>query len=131
MIHHVAAVLLVSVCMLGAATAQECGPNCPVCSGVGEAAGGVQGRPTLVTSVLYIPEGEEETGVANARYRVTQWLDVGLGYAFDAEEPIWGVQLYPFSEDQDSFRPGLILGTGCVGRLSIESFGVSITAGCT
>ena len=45
------------------ADAQECGPSCPVCSGSGDNTGALLTQGTFFVSGLYIPEGEDETGV--------------------------------------------------------------------
>ena len=36
------------------------------------------------------------------------------GYTVDEEEVIWSVRFAPITQDQDGWRPGLILGTGSV-----------------
>ena len=69
---------------------------------------------TLLMSGIYIPEGEEETGVVNLRYGVFSWMDIGAGYAVEAERPIWSLRLQPISENEEGWRPAFILGTGSV-----------------
>lgn len=96
------------------ASTQECGPSCPVCSGSGDNTGGLLTPKTLFASGLYLPNGDEETGVINLRYGITSWLDAGIGYTIEAEKPIWSARIQPFSECEDNWRPGLILGTGSV-----------------
>ena len=96
------------------ARAQECGPSCPVCSGSGDNTGALLAPRTLLATGMYIPKGEDETGVLNLRYGMFSWLDVGLGYTVEAEKPIWGARLQPLSESEVGWRPGLILGTGSV-----------------
>jgi hypothetical protein len=61
-----------------------------------------------------IPNGEDETAVLNLRAGVTALLDVGLGYTVKSKEPIWSVRLQPIAEDESSWRPAVILGTGRV-----------------
>jgi hypothetical protein len=68
----------------------------------------------LLLSGIYIPEGEEETGVANLRYGVFSWMDIGAGYTVEAEKPIWSLRLQPITENEEGWRPAVILGTGSV-----------------
>jgi len=92
----------------------QCGPDCTACSGSSESgiATGTQG--SLQASLLYIPDGEEESAVTNLRFVLTDWLSVGAGYAVEAEELLWNVRLQPVREDASGWRPHLILGTGSV-----------------
>jgi hypothetical protein len=92
--------------------AQECGPNCPACSG--GSGGKLINKNDLVVSALGISASDEEYAVATVRYGIFEWLDAGIGYAFQAKKPIWSIRLQPFSEDEDKWYPGLILGTGSV-----------------
>jgi hypothetical protein len=96
------------------ADAQECGPSCPVCSGSGDNLGALLASKSLLANGLYIPEGEDETGVLNLRYGLSKWADIGIGYTIKAEKPIWSIRLQPFLEYENSWRPGVILGTGSV-----------------
>jgi hypothetical protein len=106
--------MLVIMSSVGFVEAQECGPSCPVCSGSGENTGALLASRSLLTSGLYIPGGEEETGVLNVRYGLSRWVDLGVGYTVDAKRPIWSIRLQPISEEEGGWRPGLILGTGSV-----------------
>ncbi|MBU4494595.1 MAG: hypothetical protein L6425_09720 [Candidatus Aminicenantes bacterium] len=94
--------------------AQECGPGCPICSGSGSSTGAILPSGTLVFSAMSIPTGEDETAVFNLRAGVTAWLDVGLGYTLKSDRLIWSVRWQPLVEDESSWRPGVILGTGSV-----------------
>ncbi len=96
------------------APAQQCGPGCPVCSGSGSSTGALLPSGTMVSTIISIPNGEDETAVLNLRAGVTSWLDVGLGYTVKSKEPIWSVRLQPVAEDESSWRPAVILGTGSV-----------------
>ena len=96
------------------APAQQCGPGCPVCSGSGSSTGALLPSGTMVSTIMSIPNGEDETAVLNLRAGVTSWLDVGLGYTVKSKEPIWSVRLQPIAEDESSWRPAVILGTGSV-----------------
>ena len=95
-----------------AARGQQCGPGCPACSG--KAVGDLLPPATVLGSGLYIPDGEEETAVFQFRYGLFSWMDVGMGYALDTEETIWSVRVQPIAQDQNGWRPALILGTGSV-----------------
>jgi hypothetical protein len=108
----VLALSVLVVASVKTATAQQCGPGCPVCSG--KAVGDLLAPATLFGSVLYIPDGEEETAVFNLRYGLFPWMDAGIGYAVDAEEIIWSVRFAPVTQDVEGWRPALILGTGSV-----------------
>jgi len=91
---------------------QGCGPNCPVCSG-GSTGKAMDGGSFLLTG-MYIPGGEEETGVFKLRYGIFSWLDAGIGYTVKAEKLIWSLRVQAISEDEDGWRPGLLVGTGSV-----------------
>ncbi len=94
--------------------AQVCGPGCPVCSGTGASTGALLPSRSLVSTGMAIPNGEDETGVFNIRGGVTSWLDLGIGYGVKADKLIWSIRLQPLSEDESSWRPAIILGTGSV-----------------
>ena len=101
--------LLVTV---GAVKGQECGPGCPACSG--KAVGDLLPKATVLGSGLYIPNSDEETSVINLRFGLFSWMDAGIGYALDADNIIWSFRVQPVAQDQDGWRPALILGTGSV-----------------
>jgi len=94
--------------------AQVCGPGCPVCSGSGQSTGALISPGTLISTAIAIPGSEDETAVFNIRAGVTSWLDVGLGYTVKSEKFIWSIRLEPISENEESWRPAVILGTGSV-----------------
>ena len=108
----VLATLFVGLVSTQAARGQQCGPGCPACSG--KAVGDLLSQARISGSSLYIPDGEEETAVFNLRYGLFSWMDAGVGYALDAEEAIWSVRVQPIAQDQDGWRPALILATGSV-----------------
>lgn len=58
--------------------------------------------------------GEDDTGIINLRAGVNSWLDLGLGYSIKTDQLIWSARIQPIVEDESSWRPGLILGTGSV-----------------
>jgi len=96
------------------AAAQQCGPGCPVCSGSGSSTGALLPSGTLISTVMSIPTGEDETGVFSLRAGVTSWLDLGLGYTVKSKKLIWSARWQPLTEDESSWRPAVILGTGSV-----------------
>lgn len=96
------------------AIAQECGPFCPVCSGSGSSTGALVSSGTVISNLLYIPAGEEETGVINFRGGITSWLDLGIGYTVKAEKPIWSIRWQPLNEAESGLRPAVITGTGSI-----------------
>jgi len=110
--------IFVSIIMIlllaGISIAQECGPNCPVCSGAGNNDGALLSQKSMLISVISIPTADEETTVANAKVGILNWLDAGIGYAFKTEKVLWNLKVQPVLEQKDSWRPGIILGTGSV-----------------
>ncbi|UCE42295.1 MAG: hypothetical protein JSV17_04820 [Candidatus Aminicenantes bacterium] len=119
--------IIVIVVILGFAAslpAQVCGPGCPVCSGSGQSTGALLPPGTFVSTGMAIPGGEEETGVFNLRAGVNSWLDLGLGYTFKSDKFIWSLRLQPISENEESWRPAVIVGTGSVqtGRSDQSAF---------
>ncbi len=106
--------LLLLLLLAGMTFAQECGPNCPVCSGAGNNDGALLSKNSVMISGLSIPTADEERTVLNARYGILSWLDAGLGYAIRTEKVLWNVRTQLILEQEDGWRPGLILGTGSV-----------------
>lgn len=94
------------------ANAQGCGPNCPACSGTID--GSLLAPKILSLQGLYMPTAEEEKGLINLRYGIFSWFDAGIGYAVNAEKIIWSTRLQPLEQDEDSWRPGIVLGTGSI-----------------
>ncbi len=92
------------------ASAQECGPSCPVCSGSTD--GSLLAPMSFMISSINIPGGEEETSVFNLRYGLFPRFDAGVGYAIKNEKFIWSARFEAISEEKN--RPGIILGTGSV-----------------
>ena len=107
-------IFTVIIMLSGSLMAQECGPGCPVCSGGGNSIGALLEPRTVITNFLYIPNAEEETGVISFRAGVTSWMDIGMGYALDAEKIQWSARIQALAESESSFRPAVILGTGSV-----------------
>jgi len=52
--------------------------------------------------------------VFSLRAGVTSWLDLGLGYTVKSKKLIWSARWQPLTEDELSWRPAVILGTGSV-----------------
>lgn len=106
--------LLLILLLAGATSAQECGPSCPVCSGAGNNDGALLSQRSVMLSAMSIPTAEEETTVLNARIGILSWLDAGMGYAVRTEKVLWSVRAQPILEQENGWKPGLILGTGSV-----------------
>jgi len=92
--------------------AQACGPNCPACSGATN--GNLSPKGFVSLQGLYLPTGEEESGIMNIKYGVFDWMDLGIGYTFKAKKIIWNARLQAIKQDEDNWKPGLILGTGSI-----------------
>ncbi|MCP4724837.1 MAG: hypothetical protein GY863_07365, partial [bacterium] len=54
-------VVIVFLLLVSNAFAQECGPGCPICSGSGSNTESLLAKGVVLSSVLMIPEGEEDT----------------------------------------------------------------------
>lgn len=93
-------------------TGQECGPNCPACSGGSQST--FTEPQSFFISDLYIPGGEEETNILKLRYGILSWLDAGFGYTFSAKKFIWSLRAQVIPENEKGWRPGLLVGTGSV-----------------
>ena len=93
-------------------SAQGCGPNCPACSGTID--GSLLAPKIISLQGLYMPTAEEEKGIINLRYGIFNWLDAGIGYAVNAEKIIWNARLQPLEQDEESWRPGIVIGTGSI-----------------
>ena len=93
-------------------SAQGCGPNCPACSGTID--GSLLAPRTLSLQSLYMPTSDEENGTINLRYGIFSWFDAGIGYAVNAETVIWNARFQPLKQDEDGWRPGIVLGTGSI-----------------
>ena len=106
--------ILLVMLFTGMTYAQGCGPSCPVCSGAGSSSGALLSQGSVMISGLSIPTADEERTVMNTRYGVFNWLDAGVGYAFRTRKVLWNVRAQPVLEQEASWRPGVILGTGSV-----------------
>jgi hypothetical protein len=104
--------LITLVALVSPAFGQECGPGCPACSG--KATGDLLSPGAVLASGLFIPDGEEETIVTRVGYGVLPWMDIGVGYAADAEEVVWSARVQPVAQDREGWRPALVVGTGSV-----------------
>lgn len=98
----------------GNASAQECGPSCPVCSGGGGSSAALLPQGSFMFSGLSIPTADEERTVLKSGYGIASWLDVGIGYAVRTEKVLWSARLQPVFEQENGWRPGIVLGTGSV-----------------
>jgi len=91
---------------------QTCGPNCPACSGSTD--GSLIPVKSLSLQGMYIPNGEEEKGILNLRYGAFDWLDLGVGYTFESQKIIWNARIQALKQNEDTWKPGLIIGTGSI-----------------
>ncbi|MFH1699788.1 MAG: hypothetical protein ABIE07_04295 [Candidatus Zixiibacteriota bacterium] len=107
-------IFLIMILISNLSFAQECGPNCPVCSGAGYSEGALLAKNSIMTSVLAIPDADEERMVINMKYGIFNWLDAGIGYAVRTDKFIWNVRVQPLIEQKDNWRPGIIIGSGSV-----------------
>lgn len=107
-------IFILSLGLVINAPAQECGPGCPICSGSGSSSGALLPSGILISTIMSIPAGEDETGVFNLRAGATSRLDLGLGYTVKSKKLIWSARWQPLAEDDSSLRPAIILGTGSV-----------------
>ena len=48
------------------------------------------------------------------KYGAFEWLDLGLGYTFKAQKIIWNARLQPIKQNEDNWKPSVILGTGSI-----------------
>lgn len=104
--------VLVLIALGSSAALAQCGPGCPACSG--GVTDSILDPNTIRGSVMYIPDGEEETVILNFSGTVTQWLELGLGYSVDKEKVIWNAKAQLVKEQAGAWRPSLVLGTGSV-----------------
>lgn len=94
--------------------AQECGPGCPTCSGSGNSSGTLIEPGSFSMTYLFIPDGEEETGILNLRAGLTSWMDGGIGYAFKGEKAVWNLRIQAIRELESNWRPAILIGSGSV-----------------
>ena len=106
--------ILFILLLINISSAQECGPFCPVCSGTGSSTGALVSPGVLIPNILYIPNGEEEQAVVNLRGGITSWIDAGIGYAFEEETMLWSLRVLILQEEESTWQPTLIFGTGSV-----------------
>jgi hypothetical protein len=92
--------------------AQGCGPNCPACSGTTD--GNLISAKSLSLQGMYIPTGEEEFGIMSLKYGAFDWMDLGIAYTFKAEKIIWNARLQVIKQNEDNWKPNIILGTGSI-----------------
>jgi hypothetical protein len=91
--------------------AQDCGPNCPLCSGSGLNTEGMLIPGTIFANVLFVPDGEE-TVVSTLKFATHKRLNIGIGYINKSEAFIWNARLLLLQE-KEKF-PGFVVGTGSV-----------------
>ena len=90
----------------------QCGPGCPACSGGTNES--MLDPYAIKGTFMVIPDGEEETAIFNVSSTVMPWLELGIGYAMDAERAIWNVKVQVLKEQAGPLQPGVVVGTGSV-----------------
>ncbi len=107
--------LVLSALLLSANTqtvmAQECGPNCPICSGSVFSTETMLSTSTILTRVLVFPEGEE-TFVTGVKLALSPRLDVGVSYLGSSGSVIFTARTLLLQEED--IRPGIVAGIGSV-----------------
>ncbi len=76
---------------------QNCGPNCPACSG--NISGALLAQNSFLFNGMYIPGGEDENGRLNLRYGLFSWMDIGVGYAISSKTLVWNARVEVFKEN--------------------------------
>ncbi len=104
--------------------AQECGPNCPICSGSGSNTESLLAKGVWLGNALMVPGGED-TFIPTFKTAIHDRIDIGFGYLNKSREAIWSVRVLLFPERERS--PGLIAGSGSV-RMGGSDQSVFITA---
>ena len=105
-------ILLLALSILSTfAFAQDCGPNCPLCSGSGLNTEGMFVPGTIFANALFVPDGEE-TVVSTLKFAAHKRLNLGIGYINKSDAVIWNARLLVFEEKEK--LPGIVVGTGSV-----------------
>jgi len=106
------------------AVGQECGPNCPLCSGSGLNSEALLSKGTIMGSLLVAPGGEE-TIIPAVKFALHKRIDLGIGYINKSNIIIWNTR-FLISEESEKY-PGIIIGSGSV-RTGGSDQSVFITA---
>lgn len=117
-------ILIASATFIPVASAQDCGPNCPICSGSGFNTETMLTSRTVFTNVLVFPDAEE-TLVAGVKLAVSRRFDIGLGYLSKSRDIIWNARALLLLEED--WKPAVIAGIGSV-RADASDQSVFITA---
>ncbi len=104
-------IAVIGLCFQTVLFAQECGPNCPICSGSGSNTGTLLASGVILGNVLVVPDGEE-TMIPTVKFAVHKRLDIGLGYLNKSEKALWNARFLIHEEKEK--LPGVIAGTGSV-----------------
>jgi len=89
--------------------AQECGPNCPICSGSVFSTETMLSTSTILTRALVYPEGEESF-VAGLKYAFSPRFDMGISYLGTSGSVILNARTLLLQEEE--VRPGIVAGVG-------------------
>ncbi|MFC1540276.1 hypothetical protein ACFL41_02150, partial [Gemmatimonadota bacterium] len=108
-ISAVALIILLALPSAPGVQAQECGPNCPICSGSVFSTETMLSTSTILTRALVFPDGEESF-VAGVKYAFSPRLDVGVTYLGTSSSVIFNARTLLLQEGE--YRPGLVAGVG-------------------
>ncbi len=104
-------ITLLSMAPVSAVRAQECGPNCPICSGSVFNTETMLSTSTILTRVLVFPDGEEKV-VSGIKMALTSKLDFGVSYLTTSQSVIFNARVLLLGEEE--LRPGVVAGIGSV-----------------
>ncbi len=123
-----AAVMLIVPLMLSGTPnvgAQECGPNCPICSGSVFSTETMLSTSTILTRALVFPDGEE-TFITGVKMALSPRLDVGVSYLATSRSVVFTARTLLLQEQE--LRPGIVAGIGSVrADASDQSIFLSLT----
>jgi hypothetical protein len=104
--------------------AQDCGPNCPICSGSGFDTEAMLSNKTVFTNARLFPDAEE-TLIGGMKLAVSSRLDLGLNYLTTSRKVLWNARALLVVEED--WKPAIILGIGSV-RANTSDQSIFLTA---
>ncbi|MFC1628243.1 hypothetical protein ACFL3H_03920 [Gemmatimonadota bacterium] len=90
---------------------QECGHNCPICSGSVFNTETMLSTSTILTRVLVFPQGEEKY-VSGVKFALSPKLDIGVSYLGTSQSIIFNARILLLEEEE--LKPGIVAGIGSV-----------------
>lgn len=120
------AVFCFLVMPIPAASAQDCGPNCPICSGSGFDTEAMLSNKTVFTNALLFPDAEE-TLITGVKFSVSSKVDLGFSYLSTSRKVIWSARALLLAEEEEGWIPSIILGIGSV-RANTSDQSIFLTA---